>query len=133
MADKSDRNFRILPGGLYGTKPRIRRRRLKVVGHSAELFRLDARKRLAYLRLVDSHGSVPTEGIQKVREGITNPWRVEGRRYLEMKAAGVPVEDAIAVAMETVMWLLDDVYAVARLFPHDPNGRVALMRRREAA
>lgn len=133
MPDKSDRNFRILRGGLYGTKQRLRRRQLKVVGLRAELFRLDARKRLAYLRLVDANGSVPTEGIQKVREGITNPWRVEGRRYLEMKAAGVPIEDAVAVAMETVFWLINDVYQVAKFLPHDPNGRVGLMRRSEAA
>jgi hypothetical protein len=130
MSDNSDPKFRILPGGLYGTKPRLRRRRLKVVGHSAELFRLDARKRLAYLRLVDAHGVVPTEGIQKVREGITNPWRVEGRRYLEMKRSGVAVEDAVAVAMETVFWLMD-IYGVSQ--PHDPNGRVALMRQGKAA
>lgn len=124
-------NFRIIRGGLYGTRQRPKRRRVKVRGPRAELFRLDARKHLAYLRVGDDNGHVPSEGIQKVREGKTHPWRVEGRRFLEMRQAGVPLEDAVAVAMETVFWLMD-IYGVS-IPAHDPNGRVALMRQGKAA
>ena len=130
MSAERGRNLRLVPGGLYGRK---KRRLVKVSGFRSELLLLDNRKHLSYLRIADRDGDVPSEGIQNVREGKTHPWRVEGRRYLEMKAAGVPVEDAVTVAMDTVYWLINDVYQVAKLLPHDPNGRVALMRQARAA
>lgn len=91
--------LKIEPGGKAIRRPRAR---------TAAEIQLDDRMRSAFVRCVGRRGTVPSRGVQEIREGRQTPWRANARRVIEMLADGVPVPDIkIAVALEMADWIDD--------------------------
>lgn len=101
------RNFEVVRGGLSPLRGRRRGRRMRT---AAEIV-LDHELRTAFVAIEGRAGTVPSEGIQKIREGEQHPWRVLARRLVEAHAAGASHAQVRRVAVALVGWV-DRLYDV---------------------
>jgi hypothetical protein len=102
--DAQDRNKYVQPLTLERGGKVLRRPRARTPAEIA----LDERMRLAYIRCLGRRGTVPSRGVQEIRQGRQAPWRAPARRVIEMLDAGVPVPDIkLAVALELAAWIDD--------------------------
>lgn len=66
---------------------------------------LDREMREAFAALEARDGTVPSESIQKIREGEHWPWRVFARRIVEAHAAGVSQQNVLRTVMTMAKWV----------------------------
>jgi len=65
--------------------------------------------RAAFAALEDAHGNVPSEAIQKIREGIQLPLGCWGRRIIEAHAAKCGHQQVRELALVALRWI-DKLY-----------------------
>lgn len=80
------------------------RRRGRRVLTAAELY-LDREMQTAFVSWAGRTGTVPSEAVQKIREGLQHPWRVLARRFVEAHAAGVPLPIVLRIVRTLESWL----------------------------
>jgi hypothetical protein len=80
-------NLTVERGGLYG-RPRHYRQPAPMV--TAVDFQLDREMQTVFAALHAEDGTVPSRGIQEIREGRQWPWRMIARRFREAAVANVP-------------------------------------------
>jgi hypothetical protein len=90
-------------GGQYA-KPRARRR-VEVTG--PEFWKLDVDMHAAFAAMAGADGTVPSRGVQEIREKRQWPWRVLARRSREGRDAGVPLRQALGPVHAYEQWLRD--------------------------
>lgn len=84
-----NRKLTLVKGGLYGTPRGGRKKKGAAMAMTAAEFRLDQQMHSAFCALNAPDGTVPSEGVQLIREHRQWPWRVLGRRLREAVNAGV--------------------------------------------
>lgn len=93
-------NLQVEPGGQYAERPGKR------VSISTPLIHdLDRRMHEAFVAVEGKDGTVPSRGVYDIRCHAQHPARVLGRRCIEMREAGAPVEQAVAVFEAGVAWV----------------------------
>lgn len=92
--------FRLHRGGRYA---RFRSAKVQITG--PELWQLDADMQAAFASLEDATGHVPSRGVQAIREKHHRPWRVLGRRLRELRNAGVPEAQSLALIATLAEWV----------------------------
>jgi hypothetical protein len=90
-----------------GGQPRGRSIRVRTAAEIA----LDERIRQQFLRCLTPKGSVPSRGVQEIREGRQAPWRANARRVLEMRDSGVATEAIKAAVVQEMEKWIDEVCA----------------------
>jgi hypothetical protein len=81
--------FSVVRGGRYGRQAL----RTRTTGE----FRLDDAMHTAFCQLTTLAGTVPSRGVQEVRERKQFPWRILARRIVEARMQEVPKERVRAV------------------------------------
>lgn len=94
--------FSVVPGGQYA---RFRNTKIEVSG--PEFYKLDTDVQAAFAAMEDVSGTVPSRGVQEIREHRHRPWRVLARRFRECRDAGVPLHQSIAVVYALEQWVRD--------------------------
>lgn len=98
-------NMGVVRGDLYAT-PQPRATRVM----TASEHRLESRMRTAFAQIHGADGTVPSKGIYKIRDGDGKPWRVLGRRFVEMRQKRAPLEAAMRPLEELWEWVVQDLY-----------------------
>ena len=106
VTDRKYRNLMLIQGGARGPariiiRGRRKGRRFKT---AAEMV-LDREIREAFAKLEDANGNVPSEAIQKIREGVQLPVGCLGRRLVEAHAAGCASPAIREIGMRIVRWI----------------------------
>lgn len=89
--------FRVVRGGRYAKG--------LTVGAGPDVHRLDHDMQAAFAALEAVDGTVPSRGVQEIREHRQRPWRVLARRFRECREAGVPFDQAVGIVRALERWV----------------------------
>lgn len=106
--DERNGNITLLRGGQWGSwrASRSGGKRLRLRMPLDVERELDTAMHYAFIQVEGADGAVPSRGVQDVRELRARPWRTLARRFLEMRAAGCTLEQALAVLHAFERWLI---------------------------
>lgn len=98
-------NFTLIHGDGARADRLIRGRRKGRRTKTAAEMVLDREIRGAFAALEDARGNVPSEAIQKIREGVQLPVGCLGRRLVEAHAAGCASPAIREIGLRIVRWI----------------------------
>ena len=108
--ERKNGKLALVRGGLYGRARAFNRQ--PVPADMPADFQLDREMRTVFAALHAEDGTVPSRGVQEIREGRQWPWRVIARRFREARLANVPesqLDEVIAVLVSYKCSLYRDV------------------------
>lgn len=91
-------NMRVVRGSLYA-KPRQRRT------PTPEELDLDRELQEAFVAMLTPYGTVPSPGIQEIRQHKQRPWRKLGERLMEARRAKVAKARAKEISRRLDEWI----------------------------
>ena len=88
QSGKNRNGMSVERGALYGKRPA--KKKSAAMQFTTAEFKLENEMHTVWVALNTPSGTVPSEGIQMIRERRQWPWRVIARRFREARNAGVP-------------------------------------------
>lgn len=98
-------NLRLERGGQYAKRP-ARSMRMMTTGE----WRLDEEMAAAFAAIESENGTVPSRGIQEIRERRQHPWRVLARRFIEARRSGADRDSVKAPLRVLELWIDDTLF-----------------------